>query len=345
MANGRQLTRDDRVKMETMLNNGASKADVAKYLGVNRSTITREYRKGVYTHINSDWTEEERYSSDLAQRKHEFAVQTRGAGLKIDKEYKLAEYIEKKIVEDKYSPEAAIASIKNSDIKFDVTISVTTLYRYIDQGVFLHLTNKELPVKGRRKKHKKHVRVQKRNSAGESIEKRPEEIESREEFGHWEMDTVKGKRGKTKSCLLVLSERKTRDELVFKLPDQTSASVVEVLDYLENKWGEMFSRVFKTITVDNGVEFANCNGMEQSIFNGKNRTKVYYCHAYSSWERGTNEKINKMIRRHIPKGVDFDNASDEYISFIQEWINNYPRRLFGFRTSAELFEEELRKIA
>lgn len=345
MADNKHLTRMDRIKMETMLNTGSSKAEVARYLGVNRSTITREYRKGAYMHRNSDYTEEERYSADLAQSKHEFLVQTRGAGLKIGKDLKLAEFIEGKIVDEKYSPEAALAEIKNKNIQFDVTISVTTLYRYIDQGIFLKLTNKALPVKGKRKKSKKPVRVQKRSSVGESIEKRPEEIESREEFGHWEMDTVKGKRGKTKSCLLVLSERKTRDELVFKMPDQTSASVVEILDYLEKKWGDMFSQVFKTITVDNGVEFANCEGMEESILDGEQRTKIYYCHAYSSWERGTNENINKLIRRHIPKGVDFDEATEEFISFIQDWINNYPRRIFDFRTSAELFEEELQKIA
>lgn len=345
MADNKQLTRDDRLKMETLLNRGASKADVARYLGVNRSTITREFAKGRYIHRNTDYTEEERYSADLAQKRHEFAVQLRGTGLKIDKEHRLAEYLEEKIVDEKYSPEAALASIKTSGHKFSVNISLTTLYRYIDQGVFLRLTNEKLPVKGNVKKHKKIVRIQKRVSAGESIEKRPAEIETREEFGHWEMDTVKGKRGKTKSCLLVLSERKTRDELIFKLPDQTSASVVEILDYLENTWGEMFTKVFKTITVDNGVEFSNCEGMEGSIIDGQTRTKVYYCHAYSSWERGTNENINKMIRRHIRKGVDFDNATEEYIEYIQYWINHYPRRMFGFRTSAELFEEELRKIA
>lgn len=345
MANGKHLTREQRIVMEALLNNGSSQAEVARYLSVNRSTISREYKKGLYMHRNSDYTEEERYSADLAQMKHEFAVQLRGTGLKIDKEYRLAAYLEEKIVDEKYSPEAALASIKNSGQKFDVTISLTTLYRYIDNGVFLRLTNKNLAIKRNNKKQTKTVRVQKRVSAGDSIEKRPAEIESREEFGHWEMDTVKGKRGKTKSSLLVLSERKTRDEIVIKLPDQGAASVVEALDRLEKEWGENFTKVFKTITVDNGVEFSNCDGMEASVFDGTPRTKIYYCHAYSSWERGTNENINRMIRRHIRKGVDFDNATDEYIKFIQEWINHYPRRMFGFKTSAELFEEELQKIA
>ena len=121
-------------------------------------------------------------------------------------------------------------------------ISVRTLYRYIDDGIFLKLTNAHLPVKGKAKKKEKQKPVQKRASAGVSIEKRPEEIMTREEFGHWEMDTVKGKRGVTKSCLLVLSERKTRNEIVIKMPDQGAASVVASLDMLEES-GENYFRL------------------------------------------------------------------------------------------------------
>ena len=113
-------------------------------------------------------------------------------------------------------------------------ICTTTLYSYIDKGIFLHLTNKNLPVKKNKKRtYKKVKKTQARASAGESIEKRPEEIETREEFGHWEMDTVKGKRGKSKNSLLVLTERKTRDEIVMKLPEHTAAAVVNALDVIE----------------------------------------------------------------------------------------------------------------
>lgn len=209
----------------------------------------------------------------------------------------------------------------------------------------LPLTNAHLPVKGKAKKKEKQKPVQKRASAGVSIEKRPEEIMTREEFGHWEMDTVKGKRGVTKSCLLVLSERKTRNEIVIKMPDQGAASVVASLDMLEEKWGKLFSTVFKSITVDNGVEFSDTVGLERSCLSAEKRTALYYCHAYSSWERGTNENINKLIRRHIPKGVDFDDRTADDIVYIENWINNYPRRLFKFKTSRELFEAELANLA
>lgn len=342
----RHLSESDRIKMETLLNKGYSKPEIAEYLHVHRSTIYREIKRGEYVHRNSDYTEEVRYSSDKGQQTHDWNAQGKGKPLKIGNDVKLAEYIEQKIVNDKYSPEAALAAAETSGIEFNTTISVRTLYRYIDNGIFLKLTNKDLPVKGKKKKKNKKVQTQKRASAGESIENRPDEVKDRETFGHWEMDTVKGKRGVTKSCMLVLTERKTRDEIIFKLKDQKAESVVDALDRLEKKWGDMFYKVFRSITVDNGVEFSDYEGMERSILRpGEKRTFLFYCHPYSSWERGSNENQNKLIRRHIPKGEDFDEKQDRDIEYIENWINNYPRGIFGYRTSAELFKEELRKLA
>lgn len=342
----KHLSQNDRIKMETMLNSGHKVVEVAEYLHVHRSTIYREIKRGEYTHRNSDYTEETRYSSDLGQKNHDWNAQGKGRNIKIGNDRPLAEYIEGKIIEDKYSPEAALAAAAESGIEFTTSISVRTLYRYIDKGIFLKLTNKDLPVKGKRKKHNKRVKVQKRASAGESIENRPDEVKDREIFGHWEMDTVKGKQGVTKSCMLVLTERKTRDEIIVKLPDQKAASVVEAIDRLERKWGDMFTKVFRSITVDNGVEFSDYEGLERSVLHeGEKRTFAFYCHHYSSWERGSNENNNRLIRRHIPKGEDFDEKQDRDIEYIENWINNYPRGIFGFKTSAQLFEEEIRKLA
>lgn len=342
----KHLSQNDRIKMETMLNSGHKVVEVAEYLHVHRSTIYREIKRGEYTHRNSDYTEETRYSSDLGQKNHDWNAQGKGRNIKIGNDRPLAEYIEGKIIEDKYSPEAALAAAAESGIEFTTSISVRTLYRYIDKGIFLKLTNKDLPVKGKRKKHNKRGRVQKRASAGESIENRPDEVKDREVFGHWEMDTVKGKQGVTKSCMLVLTERKTRDEIIVKLPDQKAASVVEAIDRLERKWGDMFTKVFRSITVDNGVEFSDYEGLERSVLHeGEKRTFAFYCHPYSSWERGSNENNNRLIRRHIPKGEDFDEKQDRDIEYIENWINNYPRGIFGFKTSAQLFEEEIKKLA
>ena len=345
-----QLTRADRIKIEALLKEGLSKAKIAAHLGVHRSTIYNELKRGEYEHRNSDWTTEKRYSPDIAQEKAEENLKVRGTQLKIGNDIAYANYIEDKIVKEDYSPAAVLGELKaqGREKEFNTTVCVATLYSYIDKGVFLKLTNKDLPVKKNKKRGYKKVRKQQaRAAAGDSIEKRPEEINQREEFGHWEMDSVIGKRGISKNVLLVLTERKTRDEIIFKLPDHTDEAVVAALDRLERRYGvDMFKQIFKTITVDNGSEFADVNGLERSILEeGEKRTHLYYCHPYSSWERGTNEVTNKMVRRKVPKGTNFDDKTDEEIEEIENWINGYPRRIHGYRSAGELFTEELEKLA
>jgi IS30 family transposase len=103
--------------------------------------------------------------------------------------------------------------------------------------------------------------------------------------------------------------------------------------------GKLFSETFKTITCDNGCENLDFEGIENSVRNKRKRTKVYYAHPYSSWERGTNENINKMICRFIPKGIDISAFSVKQITQIQHWINNYPRRIFN-GLSANMMERK-----
>lgn len=341
----KQLTRADRLKIEALDKAGHGKKEIADQIGVHQSTIYRELQRGRYIHTNSDLTEEERYSPDIAEEKYQQNLRDKEPDLKIGNDHELAEYIENKIAKDGYSPGAVLGEIKAKGLEFETTISKPTLYSYIDKGIFLTLTNKDLPVKGVRKKKNKKVRTQSRAAAGDSIEKRPDDIDSREEFGHWEMDTVVGKKGESKHSLLVLTERKTRDEIVVLLFEHTMQAVVRALDCIEKKWGDLFPEVFKTITVDNGTEFSDCKGIEKSILMDGNRTKVYYCHPYSSYERGSNENQNRLVRRKIPKGVNFDDKSIEEIQVVEDWINNYPREMFGWRTAAEMFQEELDKLA
>lgn len=135
----------------------------------------------------------------------------------------------------------------------------------------------------------------------------------------------------------------TRKEIVIKIPDKTTVSVVTALNTIERKYGKMFRKIFKTITVDNGGEFSDCQGMEKSIYKGQ-RTKVYYCHPYSSYERGTNERLNREIRRKIPKGSDITKYSHKEIQAVEDWLNNYPRQVLGFATPNELFNACLASI-
>ena len=209
--------------------------------------------------------------------------------------------------------------------KYHITFCRATIYKYIDDGnIFPHITNK--------------VR-EKRAPRGRSIEERPPEVETREEVGHWEGDTVAGKKG-SRARLLVFSERATRNEIIIKIPDGTTKSVVRALDRLERRFGADFPRIFKSITFDNGSEFADCEGLERSRRRkGKKRTTAYYCHPYTACERGTNENINQMIRRKFPKGTDFDKVKPAEVKAAETWINNYPRGILGFRSAASVFSE------
>lgn len=343
----RQLKHNDRIRLEALYNAGHKVVEIAEILHVHRSTIYNELKRGQYEHLNSDYTREMRYSADLAQRKYEENLKVRGTQLKIGNDIKLANYIEDKIINEDYSPDAIIGELTALGrwSEFQTQISTTTVYSYIDKGIFLRVTNKNLPVKKNRKRKYNKVKKQKRAEAGESIENRPEIINSREEFGHWEMDSVLGRRGKSKNTLLTLTERKTRAEIIFKLNNHSAEEVVAAVDRLEKRWGELFKTVFKSITVDNGTEFAYCEELERSAIGAGKRTKMYYCHPYSSWERGTNEVTNKMVRRKVPKGTNFDDRTAEDIQEVENWINKYPRRIHGYKSAAEMFEEELQRIS
>lgn len=141
------------------------------------------------------------------------------------------------------------------------------------------------------------------------------------------------------SVLLTFTERKTREEIIIKLPSKESENVSKALDILENRYKDKFYTKFKSITFDNGAEFRNWQSLEKSCKKDYKRTIIYYAHPYRSGERGSNENNNKLIRRFLPKGTNFDNISDEYIKYIQEWINNYPRLIFNYKTSKMMAEK------
>lgn len=190
----KHLTFNDRLKIEAWQKVGVKPAVMAAELGVHLSTIYRELKRGQYEHLNSDYTTEQRYSPDIAEEKNQANLRAKGAPLKIGSDHEYANYIEYKIRVEKYSPRAVLGEIKRKGVEFSVTISAPTLYRYIEQGVFLTITNDNLPVK-RNKSERKYKKVRAaRAPKGDSIEKRPAEIAERTTFGHWEMDCVEGKK-------------------------------------------------------------------------------------------------------------------------------------------------------
>jgi IS30 family transposase len=335
----KHLTIRERYQIEILIKEGLKPFEIAKLIGKGTRTIEREIKRGKVRLLNSDLTYREEYCADAGQRIYDENAKNKGPELKIGKDHKLVKHIEEKIIKDKYSPDAVIGEIKAKGLQFEAKICTKTLYNYIDRGdVFLTLTNKDLPVKKEYKKRDyKKIKIAHKNLKGTSIEKRAPEVDNRKEYGHWEMDCVVGKRGGRGAVLLVLSERSIREEIIIKLPNKTQESVISALDKLEVRYREKFKEKFKTITVDNGSEFLDYEGIERSnLKTSEKRVKVYYAHPYSSWERGTNENINKLIRRFIPKGTDINGISKARIKQIENWINNYPRRIFGYKSSKDM---------
>lgn len=343
----KDLTLTQRRDLERLLQAGAHKKHIALQLGVCLATVYNEIKRGeckqkVYRYTDY-WGERHYktvnvYSADIAEEKYLLNQSSHGAPLKIGNDFELVREIENRVLNEKISACAALGRIKREKV-CRTTISKTTLYRYIRVGyIFERITMQDVKLKP---KHKQKATI-KRPPKGTSIEKRPLEIAARDTFGHWEMDCVVGKQG-TKETILAFTERLTRYELIFKMPNRKAATVVHFVNKLEKRIGKNFRKLFKSITVDNGVEFSNFEGLEKSIYGGK-RTSVYYCHPYTSCERGSNERLNREIRRLIPKGIDLSTISDKRIKAVEAWVNNYPREIFGYATSAELFTTYLQAI-
>ena len=343
--NWSHLTPTKRIQLDAFIRAGMTPTDIAKELGVHHTTIYRELKRCTYEHLNSDYTTETRYNPEGAQARYEANLRAKGPELKIGNDYELADYLIAKIRDEKYSPEAAIGEAEVKGWPFKTHICASTAYNYIRGEIFGdELTVSMLPQYGKRHQPERPAGSMPRKPAGRSIEDRPEHINDRSTFGHWEMDSVESCQG-VSNTYIVMTERKTRREIIIPSPDKTSASVVAALDTLEKKVGsKVFPLIFQSITCDNGCEFADAAGIERSITGRGHRTEVYYCHPYRPSERGSNENQNGLIRRHLPKGTDLSTVSYEETKRIEDWLNNYPRKMFGYLCSEQLFREEIALI-
>ena len=217
---------------------------------------------------------------------------------------------------------------------FDVQVCTKTIYNYIAMGL-LKVKNIDLRQQVRRKQKRKKS-TSRSKSFGESIDQRDLSINERSTFGNWEFDTIVGKKG-TATVLLAADERKERKKLLVKIPSKTAAGVAEGMKKLRARFGAQFSQVFRTITCDNGSEFAD-------LQNAVPEAKVCYAHPYALWERGTNEKQNALVRYFIPKGADMTHLSEEDVQRVEDWINTLPRKILGYQTPQESFDVALETL-
>lgn len=306
--------------------------DIGKLTGRASNTIRNELKRGTTT-IILGYYEKEKYFPDTGQAIYE-KNRKKCRKYMINRFHNFLNYIEEQLQKHKRSFASARAeAIGKRMFKEEEICSLSTLYSYTERGL-LKVKNIDLPEKvGRRvkkKKNRKHKRLH-----GQSIEKRPESINDKKEFGHWEIDLVIGKKEKTDQVLLTLTERKTKKEIIRKISGKTVNAVHRCLKKLKKETPN-FNKIFRSITADNGVEFSKLYEIGEKM-----GIDIYYAHPYSSWERGLNENTNRIIRRFIPKGHRIREYTKKKIEKVEFWINTMYRRSLGWKTAEECYQNEL----
>ena len=336
---GKHLEYSERQSIERWYNRDKrTKVEISRLLDRTEKTIRNEIKRGLVKNLTTELIEIWVYSAEVAQKRYEYYLKAKGPKLKIGNDYELREYVEKSIKEDRKSPEVIAKEIKKKNFK--TQMCARTIRNNIYAGDIYDIKSKDMIYKKEYKEKNKNKKIFEKVPAEKSIDYRPKEANTREEYGHWEGDLVIGSKNKG-AALFTLTERKTREEIIVKIPGKKAEYVVEALDFIERKYKKEFYNKFKTITFDNGGEFRKWKQLEKSYDKRrkKTRTEVYYAHPYRSGERGSNENANRLIRRFIPKGIDITPIAEEYIQKIENWINNYPRAMFNYKSTNEILSE------
>lgn len=326
----KHLTIKERAQIELLVKQGTKKTEIAKIIGISRSTLYNELNKGTVEQMDTNLKIHKEYFAETGQAIYEQNRKNSCNPYKFAKAFDFIKYSEKEILEKKYSPDV-VCGIAKKEGKFKEMVSTKTLYNYIDAGL-MKVKNIDLNLKVKMS-NKSRKRRKNRRIMGESIEKRPQKVNERNEFGHWEIDTVVGTK-KRSAVLLTLAERVTRQLITVKIPSRSSQAVSEAMEKIISQFGDKADKIFKSITADNGSEFA-------TLTDTISFADVYFTHPYSSFERGTNEKQNSLLRRFFPKNKSLENISDQAIKAAQDWINTFPRKIFDYSCSNDLFQRFL----
>lgn len=329
----KHLSYGERVKIEMRLKDGWSAHRIAKYeLHCAANTVRNEIERGTVLLYNGNVA---RYKAQAGQEAYEAHRKNSRRQYQAQEKTEFLNYATQHFREDKWSLDACVGrALRSGKFTREEVVCTKTLYNYVDMGL-MPIKNIDLPEKLRRKPSKKrnHEHTKKH---GRSIEERPADIEKRDEFGHWEADLVIGSKSGDDAVLLVMVERKSRNYLVMRVMDKTAESIMQAFAQLRSYYGAAFGMVFKTITTDNGSEFSRLSELELMA-----HTLVFFAHPYSSWEKGSVERHNGLLRRFIPKGKRIDSFSHDDILYVEMWSNGLPRKILGYRTPEEVFEEEM----
>ncbi len=315
------FTIEERVCLREYYIKGYSYRKIAKLLGRNVSSISRELRRNC-THMYDT----PKYYPHTAEKKAKLRSSYRHRGMFHSQE--LIKYIEEKLIAT-WSPE----QIASSPSPFEKMPSWRTIYRWLYDKYLLNGNLKVL-----RRKGKTHLGKETRGkfNLGKSIRKRDKSVYKRLEAGHWEADTVVSGRGKTTACFATLAERKTRYYIAIKIPnrkaDTMANAIIKVLS-------EFPKGLVKTITCDRGTEFANWQTIEEQL-----GCSVYFADPYCAWQKGTNENSNGLLREFYPKGRNLSRVSPTTLKRNLALINARPRKVLNFISAQDSLNSELAKF-
>lgn len=305
----------ERGQLQILLELGLSFRAIAKRLNRHPSTIAREVKRSM--------NDRESYQASVSQ--HAYEERRRASKPKGKFTSDLKSIIEAKLTET-WSPEQIA---ERHRVEGKPMVCFKTIYRWLYEGRL----NCKLNVLRHKGKRQKPAETRGRFSIGTSIRQRPGDIRNRESFGHWELDTVVSSRGKSKACAATFIERKTRMYLAVKMPDRTAHSMEVACGVIASQFP---ADAMKSATVDRGKEFACFPSLEHHL-----GIKVYFADPYSSWQRGSNENANGLLREFFPKGHDFNLVTDEELAEAVRLINNRPLKCLNWKSAFETFMEEV----
>jgi IS30 family transposase len=316
----KHLSYEEIIKIDTLLQESVPPMQIAIKLGRNKSTIYRVIKNNKDS--NNDFDSSFVYEKIKERRLNSTKPR------RILPNSLLEKYIIEKI-EEYWSPEQ-IASTW-SDINKEA-LCHETIYQYIYKNKS-HLIKLYFRRKGKKYKHNRKEKHQIINRT--MIDYRPQDVELRKQAGHWEGDTIIGKNHK--GAIITNVERKSGKLIASKVKSKTADAILiaTAIDF-----NDIPDKLCISMTYDNGKEFASHE--EITKYTG---LTVYFAHAYSPWERGTNENTNGLLRQFIPKGTDFDTVTDEDLQKYVNLLNNRPRKRHGFKSPNEIFQMELDKVA
>lgn len=331
---GQHLGAEERGIIQALKRLGYSNRAIAREINCSPSTVGYELQRG--TPVYCGHGRRPKYSAKRGAAVYKANRSRCRRPFGVPRDSAFLRWMAEQVQVHKWSLDACVGYARRNNLFPAGTIPCTkTLYNLIWKGE-LTLTPFDLS-EALRRRPKGKPRVSGRLN-GTSIEERPEEVAQRSTFGHWEADTVLGKKKKGEPAVFTIVERMTGCYLSVRAGEKTCQGVADAMRVLQEWFGNKFSEVFRTVTTDNGNEFAAFSEFEAL------GTKVYFAHPYSAWERPVNERTNRLLRRFIPKGVSIHNFSDEQILMFADEINALPRKRLGYKTPEELFDEQLDMI-